>query len=151
MEKARVKHVFLFLDLPAHSLSSRNPEGTEYNASIVSFSLLKIYLCHVRHFVSKTALHDNMRLSSNKMFILFFRARKSKEWLPVFGDREIPFSSIFFLWFPDSENNLYKPNYRPTIVSGEWKLKYMKRNGIKYSKKVHFSWLGRKHAERIVK
>lgn len=79
MEKANVKHIFLLLDLPAHSLSSRNPEGTEYNASVISLSLLRIYLCHVRHFVSKTVLHDNMRLSGNKTFILFFGERKSKK------------------------------------------------------------------------
>ena len=142
--------MFPFMGLPALSLPSRNPEGIDYIALIMSLPLLETFLCLVCHFIFKTILHNIIRLSGNKTFIFFFKARKSRKWLHMFGDRESPFPSIFFLWFSDNENNPYKSNDRIAIVSGRWK-QFMERNSKSYSWKVQFSWLGRKWTERIGK
>ena len=78
MGKARIKHIFPFMNLPDLILFSRNPEGIDYNASFMSLSLLGTHLCLVCHFVFKTVL-NNMRLSGNKTVIVFFGARKSRK------------------------------------------------------------------------
>lgn len=50
MEKARVKHICPFMNLPDLILSSRNPKGKDYNASFMPFSFLGTHLCLVCHF-----------------------------------------------------------------------------------------------------